>query len=954
MKRNVLMVCAMLAACVAWAGPIDLRKAEQTARQFISSRGVPGASPLKAVSVNRTLSTATTTDDAPYYIFNVGDDDGFVIVSGDDAAIPVLGYSTRGSFESENMPDNLRQWLLLNERYVSQCKTRTGSVKVPSHAGTPVQNPLLGNIKWGQDDPYNLKCPTYTADGAAKHYYVGCVATAATQIMRYHSYPPQGNDSKTYTDAQGCGQTLSADFGSTTYEWSNILNDYRTTEGNTAQKDAVSTLAYHFGVAVDMEYKVGGSGAVSPIVPHAFRHYFRYDDGTVMRKRNYYDTSEWLSIIKAEIDAKRPVYYAASSEDGLGGHAFVCDGYDSEDFVHINWGWYGNYNGYFSVNHLEPEGLGEGGGMGQYNVDQEIITGIRPPSSEASAYERPLYFSTMMTCSEFDTQFSIGGTIENFEVTPFTGQIAAVLERDGNVLAVLKEETKNINAYANRRTGYTMGFVVRDVNKSVPTTIANGDAYVRLMFREDAGDAWKFMRHAVGRNPQNIPYSDRIKVRVNNGTIVIEGVETPVPDVTLTEKLESAFDEIYAKGSMLLPVTLRNDSKHLNLQNIVVRFQSVDDNSKVYDYENPVNIYTGSIEQLRFLINLNAEMPAGDYRVILFEKGFENYPFTEQYTSDVFTVLPESDYPVLHLAQNVLWQRSDGQLIANQGDGVTFGVNTRNYGSSGKVGVILSLVDVNNTDKRYIYRQSDADFTQGESKILSFYRPMSVDPGTYRIQVSYVTADGNVVDDPMSLHYDERITIGAGTNVKLNGVAVNLPDEVVKGSRLTGSVTFEAPAAFNGAIYVRMRQYTLTNGGIISMGNTSIAAGNQHTVNVSSIINFALGRYILMYDFGSSSTAYVGNYNKVYKLIDVVDQSTGVATLKDAASKTAVFVDQDRLCVATKNGVSVQAIEVMNVSGQLLASVRQRNDLDASALHGVLIVKVTTNEGVTTQKIVKP
>ncbi len=956
MKRNLLLCIALLAASVAFGGPIDLRQAEQTARQFVSSRGVPGTSPLKIVSAGPTLAPATTDDgDAPYYIFNIGDADGFVIVSGDDAAIPVLGYSTRGHFDSEHLPDNFRQWLMLNARYVEQCRQRTGSVTMPLRAGTPVQAPLLGNIQWGQDDPYNLQCPTYTSSGVIKHYYVGCVATAATQIMRYYAYPPQGNDSKTYTDTQGCGQTLSADFGSTAYAWDKMLSDYRAVEDATAtQKDAVSTLAYHFGVAVDMEYKVGGSGAVSPIVPHAFRHFFRYDGGTVMRKRNYYETSEWMHIIKSEIDAQRPVYYAASSEDGLGGHAFVCDGYDSEDFVHINWGWYGNYNGYFSVNHLEPEGLGEGGGKGQYNIDQEIITGIRPPSSEPSAYERPLYFSTMMTCNDFGTQFSIGGTIENFDVTPFTGQIAAVLERDGEMLAVLKEETKNIAAYANRRTGYIMGFVLRDIEKSVSATIANGDAYVRLMYREHDADEWKPMRHAIGRNPQNIPYSDRVKVRVSNGNIVINGVDTPVPNVTVTEKLQSAFAEIHAKGSLLLPVTLRNDSRHLTLQNIIVRFQSEADNGKVYDYENPVNIYNGSTEQLRFLINLRDTMPAGNYRLILFEKGFESHPFVEEYASDVFTVLPEATHPVMHLTQNVAWQRRDGQLIANQGDAIYFALNARNYGAAGKVGVILSLVDVGDATKRYVFQQSDAQVSQGEAKTLTFYRPLPVDPGIYRIQVSYATADGIIADDPMSLHYDERITVGTGDNIRLNGVAVDMPDEVVKGTRLTGSVTFEAPSAFSGTLYVRMRQYTLTNGGILAMGNATIAVGQQHTVNISTDVNYDIGRYILVYDFGASSTASVGNYSKVYKLIDVVNSTTGVGHLHEEAQKAVVFLDGHTLCVATKNGVSVHAIDVFDVSGQLLNSVRQSHDLDVSAFHGVLVVRVTTSEGISTQKVMKP
>ena len=874
MKRTLLSLAILFAGLSLFAEPIDLTKAEQTARQFLSKRGGISAASLKGVPAKRQLKNIASND-APYYIFNIGKAEGFVIVSGDDAAIPVLGYSDSGNFDWDNMPDNLREWLKINEIYIENCKEKSTVAQGVSRVGTPVQSPLLGDIKWGQDTPYNLLCPTYTADGATKHYYVGCVATASTQIMRYHSYPSQGNGSKTYTDTKGCGQTLSADFGSTTYDWANILNSYRDVEATQAQKDAISTLCYQFGVAVEMEYQQNGSGAVSPIVPNAFREYFRYDSGTTMRKRDYYATTEWMTIIKQEIDAQRPVYYAASSVDGLGGHAFVCDGYDTEDFVHINWGWYGDYNGYFSVNHLEPAGLGEGGGKGQYNIDQEIITGIQAPTGGTSAYERPLYFSTMMTFSDFGDQFSIGGTIENYEVTPFNGQMAAVLVRNGQIIAVMKSEDKSVNAYADRRTGYIMGFVVRDVPKNVGTAIADGEAFIHVAFRENSSAEWQLMRHAKGRN-KSVPYSDRIKANVNNGVVEIIDVDTPVPDVTIMEKVEPEFPEIYAKGSVIFPMTLRNDSRHLYLKNVVVRFQSVEDPTKVYDYENEVNIYDESTESMRFLINLSEDMPEGDYNIIVFEKGFPEYPFKELSAGDVVTVLPEAEHPVMHLTQNVLWQRADGELTINQGDKVYFALNSRNYGAAGKVGVILWLVDVNDPTKRYLYQQTDADVTQGQAKTVTFYRQMPVDPGQYFLQVSYVTEDGSEIDDTRSAYYADTITVGEGTDIKLNGVSVNLPDEVVKGTKLTGSVTLEAPADFSSYVYVRMRQYTLTNGGILNMGRLTLSAGQQTTISISQTINWPVGRYVLMYDFGTSSSAAVGNYKTIYKLINVVDQSTGI------------------------------------------------------------------------------
>lgn len=954
-------ICTVLAvllcgASMLMAHPIDQGQALLTARQFASQRGwINPSATLKAAPIRRQLPAKGHADEAPYYVFNIGEGEGFVIVAGDDAAIPVLGYSLKGTFLWDDMPANLRQWMKMNEMYIERCR-ESGRIPVSRslQRGEPVQSPLLGDILWGQDNPYNLLCPSYTSAGATQHYYAGCVATAATQIMRYYCYPEQGYDKKTYTDTKGCGESLSADFGNTSYDWSNMLFSYRGVTATQAQQQAVATLAYHFGVAVDMEYHAAGSGAVSSVVPHAFRHYFRYDDGVTMRKRNYYDTSEWMEIIKREIDQRRPVYYAASSEDGQGGHAFVCDGYDTADFVHINWGWYGDYNGYFSINHLEPAGVGEGGGKGAYNIDQEIITGIQPPTGTQSEYERPLYFSTMMTCNDFGDVFSIGGTIENYEATPFTGQIGAVLERNGEVIAVLKAENQNIAAYSNRRTGYIMGFVVRDAGKTVTSGIEDGEAFVRVAFRESEADNWKFMRHAIGRNPQGQPYGTRIKAKVNNGHVEIIGVEQPVLDVTIVGKVAPEIEDVFAGGSLVLPLTLRNDSKHFHLNNVVVRFQSVDDEAKVYDYENKVNIYDGSTENLRLLINLKDDMPAGDYRIVVYEKGFEEYPFKETGANDVVTVLPQVDYPVMHLTQNVLWQRNDGTLTANQGDRIYFALNSRNYGAEGSVGVILYLVDVDDPSRRYMYQQADAYVTQGEAKTLTFYRQMPVDPGKYFIQVSYVTADGKATDDSRSAYYADTITVGEGTDIKMNGVEVNLPDEVVRGQRLEGYVSFEALEAYRGYVYVRMRQFSLTNGGILNMGSVNVDAGEKATINISSTITYDIGRYIVMYDFGTSSTRGVGSYKNVYKIIDVVGTTTGIDATPRNDENVEIFVDGDRFCVATRGDVQVKRIEVLDLNGRTLKVNRQYNDINVGDLNqGVYIVRVATSEGNFTKKMIR-
>ncbi len=852
----------------AWSSPIDWTKAEAIATRFAKS----ALSQPQSTQWHRVASKGTTSsdDNSLLYVFNQTGGHGFVIVAGDDAAEPILGYSTEGSFSYDNMPDNLRYWLELNELYVKACANRQVTARQVSQ-GTPIVAPLLGDILWGQGSPYNNMCPTY--DGGT-HYYVGCVATAATQIMRYYRYPEHGSGSKTITVN---GQQVTADFGNATYDWDNMLPTYDGVNYTTSQANAVATIAAHFGVAVNMEYQPAGSGAHSMEVPNALREYFSYDQAVTMRKRDYYSSSEWLQLIKSELDAGRPVYYAASSDVGSSGHAFVCDGYDSEDFVHINWGWYGTSNGYFLVSHLDPDDLGIGGGTGGYNLDQEIVTGIQPPTS-GTAYERPLYNSLSMRLITQDaSSFNVMITVENFDTKPFTGDLGVALVRDGEILKVLKTEQRNIAGFANGHTGLLAMASIYDIPKQVGNDIPDGEATVWMVFREDGQSPWQLMRYCRGRDSRNKPYVGFFKTEVSGGRILTLDDSCSHPDVTLLSALEPE-GEVYEGGSALFNLKLRNNSSDVRLRNIVVRFTNTADESQFFDYENSVNVYDAVEENVSLLVNLDEEMPHGEYRLTAFEKGFEDYPFELTQGDGIVNVLPAALTPVMRLTTAVQWRRADSQEIINQGDNIYFALNARNYGSAGNVGVILNLVDVDDSTKRYIYQQSNATVERGEARTFTFYRKLPVDPGTYRVVVSYVTDNGVMTDDVNNDNYPVTITVGQASNIFLNAVAIDLPSYVVKGEMLVGTLTLSAPIAHSGNVYVRMRQYTLTNGGILYMGNQQIAAGEEKTINISSRINFEPGRYLIMVEAKHGATeGTVGNYANCYKLIDVVTEPPVVA-----------------------------------------------------------------------------
>jgi phage anti-repressor protein len=235
--------------------------------------------------------------------------------------------------------------------------------------------PLLTD-SWGQGCYYNNLCPE-DANGSCGHVVTGCVATSFAQILHYWGYPATGMGSHTYTPTGYPTQT--ANFGATTYNWANMPNSLSSSSSST-QVNAVATLMWHCGVAVEMNYGPTGSGASSSDIPYALVNYFGYSENLSVVSRDNYGNSEWLALVKGSLDLARPVHLRGSDENGGGGHAFVCDGYNNSDQLHINWGWYGNHNGYFAVGALNVSGYA-------FNVGNVAIINIYPNCTPGSYHQ---------------------------------------------------------------------------------------------------------------------------------------------------------------------------------------------------------------------------------------------------------------------------------------------------------------------------------------------------------------------------------------------------------------------------------------------------------------------------------------------------------------------------------------------------------------------------------------
>ena len=312
--------------------------------------------PQKAKAKSRTATTASPSD--AYYVFN-NDAGGFVIIAGDDAVTPVLGYTSTGSFDAENLPDGLKDLLKSYERQIAALGDSYQANQTATRAAFTGEK-LLNTAKWNQDDPFNKYTPY--------KYPVGCVATAGAIVMKHHGYPAKGTGSHSYT---WNGKTISADFEHN-YDWASMPADNGT---NGADFDGVARLMADLGVAVEMQYNMDGSGAYIGNLVTALQKYYGYSKLSHLMAIEDVGAEAWNGRLRDEIDANRPVLYAAS-DPARGGHAFVIDGYKDESFS-VNWGWGGYCDGFYKIGALNPEHVGKPTGD-KYNADQSAVFGLQP------------------------------------------------------------------------------------------------------------------------------------------------------------------------------------------------------------------------------------------------------------------------------------------------------------------------------------------------------------------------------------------------------------------------------------------------------------------------------------------------------------------------------------------------------------------------------------------------
>jgi len=393
-----LLICVMTGV---WADDITAEQAKEQALSFIQQHKAPSGK-TNRVSSSATLPM-TMTQVNGLYVFNIADDQGFVIVSNDDRTTPILGFSDNGSIDPDNMPSNMKAWLAGYADEIAWLQKNGGKADTKANVfaktsswsqGNPKVNiPILIYTNWNQGEPYNNLCPEYEP---GKKSVTGCVATAMAQVMNYHQWPEETAEIPEYTDDYGMNH---AGLPATTFDWNNMLLNYVQKNGNEttilgteAQQVAVATLMKYCGWGAKMDYNEESSSNTSKAL-FALKEYFGYNKTTTQCvSRSYYSYANWVDLIYSELSQDRPVFYSGQSSGG--GHAFVCDGYkyeDETDYFHINWGWGGVSDNYFVLSVLDPDqqGIGGSASLDGFHYGQDAIVGIQPSTGTGTVANIP-------------------------------------------------------------------------------------------------------------------------------------------------------------------------------------------------------------------------------------------------------------------------------------------------------------------------------------------------------------------------------------------------------------------------------------------------------------------------------------------------------------------------------------------------------------------------------------
>lgn len=465
-KKIILFISASLASIISLAAPRTQQQARQIAHQILEQP--------KEVSLGRSL-----------YIYNNEEKPGFVIVSGSDLLRPVIGYSDSGNIDPGQMPDNLLHWIHWVDEATAWLESHPECSLTESQLTANAISPILGNIAWAQDAPFNNKCPNGSP--------VGCVATAAAQCVYHYQYPSTGIGS--HTDVNH--NNLTVNFSQATYDYSLMFDRYiPSTTYSAAQLNEVAELSYHCGILADMMYGQEASSSSLISLRRGLVENFNYDPYCQVIYRASHTYSEWQNYLQSELSASRPVIIAGTCNNGTEGHCFVIDGVNDKGLYHVNWGWSGSFNGYYDITVLNPEGTGIGASFSDdgFCTDQSILVQLAPKGkltnpqyfTSLSAPTGSFNISTSSVNLGSNATFALN-TIYNYSTSAVIGKFGLAFVQNGKIVKSIPYNHQAITFNASVG-GKVYGGTFNNLQITLPATLAAGNYQVYPCFLPTSGD----------------------------------------------------------------------------------------------------------------------------------------------------------------------------------------------------------------------------------------------------------------------------------------------------------------------------------------------------------------------------------------------------------------------------------------------------------------------------------
>lgn len=544
MKKFLSLIVVLLSGITMFAQPRSEQQAKQIASEFFKKkpqRKAPMLSVVPQQKVSQTITRrmarakAAPAQRSGCYIINDEANNRFVIVSADERMYDILGYSENGAFNADSLPQGLMDILYgYDEQYEYLQKNADPShnYKAKRRAAKVVE-PLI-TTKWDQDSPYNIQCPDEKVFGIVDmKTMTGCVATAMAQVMNYHKYPARGQGSTSYTTVTNIQQSM--DFSSVSFDWQSMTDTYDDASTE-IEKDAVAELMHACGVSVHMTYSWLGSEATAQDLAYALIHYFKYNPNIKYYERRYFSKEAWDDIIQEDLVNGRPILYSGLGErtDSEGktykyGHEFVLDGCNSEGKYHFNFGWSGEYDGYYELTAITPKENRD------YTLDQAMVCNVSP---QTIGKHEDIFFATAVLYDkyEFNAGSSVTATFDphcavvesNSYGTLFKGEFGiGVFDMNKNFVKSLYKKSGN---------DMSTGTYYESLNAYLyfdRTTFANGSTYYIAPYAKASSSTdYTWMRTTYG-------LWDYYIATVSDGIVKLSSEPLPIPIGTV---YASAFD----------------------------------------------------------------------------------------------------------------------------------------------------------------------------------------------------------------------------------------------------------------------------------------------------------------------------------------------------------------------------------------------------------------------------